>query len=635
MRCPNCLYNNHEQAEVCENCGESLLGEDRLFRTCPHCGYINEKEAEFCEACDEPLSGTGRRKSIQKKMAKKKRQKNRAKLNANEGRFPWVFMMILIFIALILLGLFPQADALAPSEWTAPATLILLRGTNGHGLAENSNLSTFGALAMDSVGLIQMSTYVDGALVDAQTYAGATQAHYQPALSSLPAGEHEVFIRATNAEGQASVSQIIAIEAGRSQGGALNAVASGDFPTAPQDVRANLIDDGRRISISWEPADAPVASVRVYVRPPGSASLVHLEDLSGEAAQFDFKPDRPGEWETYVAYVSDAGWEGPLAYARQVVGEPDTDGFTGSEQPLPAPTHVQLATTTAQCQSVASRLGPVRDSLYNACTQQLGDTPTASFMTWRWPLTWQEGQLLSTMDLNGFEVKLVLTDQNGQALGERISAIPFNEARGALRMAPDLDYGLQASWSIRAVGQGMVSDWAYAGSTPAASCDQASPVENGCLGQSDGVAYSDLPEGVKPDLLFGSACDLADQCYTESEFGQSRAYCDNAFLEDMLNICNENADTVDLATCQALAQDFYRSANLTGAHYFQGENLTDCLDANGRLGCFWGNLPDVVQNAANRVWGGAVWSGRAAWTGVMKLGQGGAWVIDWMVNAVN
>jgi hypothetical protein len=581
------------------------------------------------------LSGTGQRRLSRKKVAKEKRKRAQAKLKANEGHFPWLFMIILIFIALIMLGLLPQQKALAPDEWAAPATLILLQGTSDHEMADNSGLSAFGALAMDPVGVIQMSAYVDGALVDAQAFAGAARAQYQPALSALPAGEHEIFVRATNAEGQTSVSQIINIEVASAQGSGLNAATHPDLPAAPQDVRANLIDEGRRISASWAPAEAAVAFVRVYVRPPGSVGLVRLADLTGETSQFDFSLDRSGMWEAYIAYVSDAGMEGVLGYASQLVGEPNLDALTGSEPHLPAPTRVQLATTAAQCQAVASWLGPVRDGLYDVCKEQISNNGAASFLAWRWPLTWQDGQLISDLDLTGFEVKLVLTDQSGQVLGEQIRAIPFGEARGALRTAPDLDCGLQASWSVRAVGQGMTSDWAYAGSLPATSCDQAAPIGNGCLGQSDGVAYSDLPEGVKPDVLFGPACDLADQCYTEGEFGQSRTYCDNAFLENMLTICSENADRVDLATCQALAQDFYRSANLTGARYFQGEKSLDCLDANGRLGCFWGNLPDAVLDAANRVWSGVVWSGRAAWTGVLKLGQGGAWVIDWVVSAVN
>jgi hypothetical protein len=363
--------------------------------------------------------------------------------------------------------------------------------------------------------------------------------------------------------------------------------------------------------------------------------LVHLADLIGEATQFDFIPDRSGNWETYVAFVSDVGLEGELGFAGQLVGELNLDALAEGDKFLPAPRQVQLATTTAQCQGVAAQLGPVRDGLYDICREQISNIDTASFLAWRWPLTWQEGQLFSDRDLSGFEVKQVLADQSGQVLGERIRAIPFGEARGTLRTLSGLGCDLQVSWHIRAIGKEIASAWTYAGSTPTTSCDQALPVGDGCRGQSDGVAYSDLAEGLKPDLLFGPACDLADQCYTEGEFGQSRAFCDNAFLENMLTICSENAGAVDLETCQALAQDFYQSANLTGARYFQGEKSLDCLDAHGRLGCFWGNMPSAVQEVAHRVWGGVIWSGRAAWTGLLKLGQGGAWLIDWVVTTVN
>jgi len=456
MRCPNCLYNNHEQAEVCENCGESLLGEDRLFKTCPHCGYINDNGPDYCDACDEPLKQTGRRKLIKKKVPKKSRGRKRVYRDSSEGGFPWLFLIILIFIALILLGLFPQMGALAPVEWEEPATAIFLQGTSDHGIAENSDLSAFGALAMDPVGIIQMAAYVDGALVDAQAYSGATHTHYQPALRALPAGRHEVFIRASNAEGQTSVSQIITIEVDGSGGGALSVGPHLDLPAAPLDVRANLIDEGRRISVSWDPTDAPISSVRVYIRPPKSAGLVHLADLAGETTQYDFIPDQSGQWETYVAFVSDIGLEGELGFADQLVGELALDVLAEDNQPLPAPSHVQLATTPAQCQGVAAQLGPVRDGLHATCMGQLGNIDMASFLTWRWPLNWQTGRLLSDIDLNGFEVKLVVRDQNGQVLGEWIRAIPFSEARGTLRSMPDLDCGLQGSWYIRALGEGVV-----------------------------------------------------------------------------------------------------------------------------------------------------------------------------------
>ena len=76
MRCPNCLYNNHEQAEVCERCGEPLLGENRLFNTCRNCGYINEAGAEFCESCGEAMAPGGKPKTaFQKKESKAKEGK--------------------------------------------------------------------------------------------------------------------------------------------------------------------------------------------------------------------------------------------------------------------------------------------------------------------------------------------------------------------------------------------------------------------------------------------------------------------------------------------------------------------------------------------------------------------------------
>ncbi len=117
MRCPNCLYENHEQAEICERCGESLRGENKLFNTCPNCGYINEAGAEFCESCGEAMSPSGLRKSAQKKFAKKQRRARNVRApRSSGGCSSGFFLLILIFIAFLLLGLIQDGTAFKPAE---------------------------------------------------------------------------------------------------------------------------------------------------------------------------------------------------------------------------------------------------------------------------------------------------------------------------------------------------------------------------------------------------------------------------------------------------------------------------------------------------------------------------------------
>ena len=638
MRCPNCLYNNHEQAEVCERCGESLKGESTMFNTCPHCGYINEVDAEVCVSCGEAIKDSGVRKSARQKKAKKRHERRVRSARSSSGeRFPWFFFLVLIFLGLVVIGLLHQPGLLAPATITEPETLIVLRGTDDNELVLNGANADFSALAIDPVGVARMELYVDGQLAGARNYETSAEAVFSPALGALPVGEHQAFVRAINSEGKAATSQILAVTvpAGAAgQSGAIEtALAQNPLP-APSDLRANSLDQDKRISLTWDEPGQTVDAVRVYVRVPGASGLLHLADLRSEVTQYDFLPDREGVWEVYVAFVAEDGSEGELSFAQlSLPSEGELAESTGGVA-LPSPTHVQLAVTPAQCQQAADQLSPVRDAYYTACRDQVRNGQH-TFLIWRWPLRLSEGQLLSDADLSGFEVKLVLTDAAGNVTGERITAVPFSEMRGSLRTSQDVTCGTQRSWYVRAVGPDGASDWAYAGSLAAESCDLNAPAADGCAGPTDGVAMSRLPEGFRPDLLFNSACESLDRCYADGASGQPKADCDNIFRSSMLAICNEAAGDVDLAICTDYAEAYYRSANLDGASYYAGERVFDCLDAQNRTGCFWGNLPEGVHGVVDDAWGAVSWAGRAAWAGAVKFGEGVVWVVDWGIGTFN
>lgn len=635
MRCPNCLYENHEQAEICERCGESLRGENKLFNTCPNCGYINEKGAEFCESCGEAMSPSGLRKSARKKFAKKQRKARKIRTpRSGGGCSSGFFLLILIFVAFFLLGLIQGEAEFKPAEVAEPETLLVLRGTSDLGIAEGSSLNEFSARAIDPAGVNRLSLYVDGQLVGAQNYSANNEADYTPGLGSLPAGEHTLFVRSVNADGKTSYSQMITVNVTTGGSGAFTLPADPIGSAVPAGIRMNNLIEGRRIGVSWEPTDADIDSVRIYARPPGSSGLIHLADLDGDATQYDFPVEREGRWEVYLSYINSEGYEGELGFADLVVGlEMSTPEV--SVKDLPAPTRVGLVVRASDCQQAASQLGVVRDEYYGACLSAINDGKH-TFLVWDWPIRWQDGALYTGSDVLGFELKLVLTDSDGTELGERVTAIPFSEIRGALRTSQEVSCGIQRSWYVRAVGLESVSDWSYAGSIAAVNCDPEKRIGDGCVGQADAVVMSNLPEGFMPDLFFQTACEGLDLCYADGAIGQPKVGCDNLFHSNLLAICAQNEGLVDYGSCKDLAEDYYNAANRHGSAYYPpGATLEKCFEADHIAGCFTGNLSAMTNQSGDKVRAATVWVGRAAWTGLSRFGQGVLWVVDRVVGAFN
>ncbi|QRN82702.1 zinc ribbon domain-containing protein [Chloroflexota bacterium] len=633
MRCPNCLYENHEQVEICERCGESLRGENKLFNTCPSCGYINETGADFCESCGEAMSPSGLRKSARKKFAKKQRRARKVRTpRSGGGCSSGLFLLILIFIAFFLLGLIQGEATFEPAEVAEPETLLVLRGTSDLGLAEGSSLNEFSARAIDPAGVNRLSLYVDGQLVGAQNYGANNQADYTPGLGSLSAGDHTLFIRSVNAEGKTAYSQVITVHVTAGGGGAFSLPADPKGSGVPTDIRLNNLLDGKRIGVSWETKESDIDSVRIYARPPGSSGLVYLADIDGEATQYDFPVEREGRWEVYLSYLNSEGYEGELGFADLVVGV-DVAAPEESLKDLPAPIRVGLVVRASDCQQAASQLGAARDEYYAACLSAVNDGQH-TFLVWDWPIRWQDGVLYTRSDVLGFELKLVLMDADGTALGERVTAIPFSKIRGAIRTSQEINCGVQRSWYVRAVGPESVSDWSYAGSVAAENCAPEKRIGDGCAGQADAVVMSALPGGFMPDLFFKAACEGLDLCYADGAIGQPKVGCDNLYHSNLLAICAQKEGLVDYGICKKVAEDFYNAANRHGSAYYpMGATLEKCFEADHIAGCFTGNLSAMTNQSGDKVRAATIWVGRAAWTGLSRFGQGVIWVVDRVIEA--
>ncbi|MBG0787298.1 MAG: hypothetical protein H0S79_19585, partial [Anaerolineaceae bacterium] len=394
------------------------------------------------------------------------------------------------------------------------------------------------------------------------------------------------------------------------------------------------LNDGKHIGVSWESTDADLDGVRIYARPPGSSGLVHLADLDGEAIQYDFPVEREGRWEVYVSYINSEGYEGELGFADLVIGL-DVAAPDEALKDLPAPTRVGLVVQASDCQQAANQLGDVRDAYYAACLSEVNDG-RHTFLVWDWPIRWQDRTLYTGGDVLGFELKLVLTDSEGAALGERVTAIPFSEIRGTLRTSQEVSCGVQRSWYVRAVGSESVSDWAYAGSLAAVNCDPDQQVGDGCAGQADGVVMSNLPEGFMPDLFFQTACEGLDLCYADGVIGQPKVGCDNLYHSNLLALCSQNQVGEDYATCKRMAEEFYNAANKHGAAYYPlGPSFANCFEADHIAGCFTGNIGDMTNQGSDKVRAAALWTGRAAWTGLSRFGQGITWVVDQVVGVLD
>jgi len=282
---------------------------------------------------------------------------------------------------------------------------------------------------------------------------------------------------------------------------------------------------------------------------------------------------------------------------------------------LPPPTNLHLATATAQCQTVASSLGAVRDALHGQCVG-LMMLDYHHFLLWDWPADNGLGIKANEEDISGFELKAVVSDEEDQIIGEKVTSIPYPEARGFFRSSELCGYN--QVYYVRAVGPEDVSEWVYAGRS---TCKPWEPEANGCGGQSDFV-----PDLI-PDLMFEPACNTHDKCYNREWSGENKVTCDNEFLWDMLAICTDTFPKLDPVTCSSLAYTYYEAVNLFGRFFYEGDmDMRDCLTAVNQADCFLGHSPEFLSNSWNGIKSGANYSWQAAKTGWRKVEDAGGWV---------
>lgn len=77
--------------------------------------------------------------------------------------------------------------------------------------------------------------------------------------------------------------------------------------------------------------------------------------------------------------------------------------------------------------------------------------------------------------------------------------------------------------------------------------------------------------------LWAKACDRHDYCYSSGKafYGYSRENCDDAFLDGMLYICQDEIwEPISLLTCQTAAMEFYGFVRVLAASHYEGSACT-------------------------------------------------------------
>jgi hypothetical protein len=321
---------------------------------------------------------------------------------------------------------------------------------------------------------------------------------------------------------------------------------------------------------------------------------------------------------------------------------------------LPAPSNLHMAFYRSDCELVTTEMGELRNLLRDACriSVSLG---VRNFMIWDWPPK-SDGTFkrFGENDISGFEFKFVLTDSKGKTVGEKVTSIPFPQARGYMRdyseVTQPVDCGIKKAWYVRTISRGGASDWVYAGSLEAKECVPEYPPYNGCGGQSDKI-----PDLV-PDLIFESSCNDHDKCYESPWSGHNKVYCDNVFLKDMLLACVEKVVGLILPEeCSTAAFTYYEAVNLVGRFFYVGDiDAIDCITepAVDPTLCLAGTSPEIISgtidigatayNAGKTIVksgysytkDGAIYLGEKTMAGLEAIGEGISGASGWVYDKV-
>jgi hypothetical protein len=295
---------------------------------CSTCHFNNRPGVSFCEQCGAPLIGEmdGANNLAPVRVHKKK------KITRLGKTLIVLSAIILIFLCgLMVIGIIPSDNELTPVAMDTESSLVTLYGLPESGAALVVEPGGFSAMAQDEMGIDRMELYVDGELMAAQNFDSDTlPVVFSPQLEILPDGEHEIFIQATNANGQTTQSHVVPVisQNPSGQSGSLTIEANPSGLNAPQVLVAELNAQGDRIFVSWNLPEMPINCSRIYSRPPSFSGLILVGEVVGSQTQFDFPIDKTGTWEVYVAYCDANGREGSLASTSVTVplpGEGATD----------------------------------------------------------------------------------------------------------------------------------------------------------------------------------------------------------------------------------------------------------------------------------------------------------------------
>jgi hypothetical protein len=311
---------------------------------------------------------------------------------------------------------------------------------------------------------------------------------------------------------------------------------------------------------------------------------------------------------------------------------------TGGPRPvlLPPPVHTQIAAFTNQCQFVTSSLGPLRDVLYQQCVEAvLGQTQ--QYLLWDWPSKESDALRATEDDITGFELKLVVTDDQDQVAGENILPIPYPQARSVWRNThKDMGWGcgVRSSWYLRAVSTEAVSEWVYAGTQPLEPCEKKFQ-GFGCGGELKYVLNWVNYDQSEMDKVCAPSNNLL-YCYDHEVSGKDKVTCDNDYLEDMLTFCDDMTEMSDPLTCVAIAYANYDFLNLWGRIFYKGDmDVRDCTHAYNPGNCLLGHSPEALQNIWNGIKSGYNYGEMVLNTGWGKVEDTGGWVGDQVSNGLN
>ncbi|MBA4386127.1 MAG: hypothetical protein C0410_15430, partial [Anaerolinea sp.] len=325
-QCSNCGQINRHGIQYCENCGQEFptsTASSSISLICPKCNNENRQGIRFCEQCGFEFNAnelTSKTKGKQNKKVMSLKQKL--------IRIGSVFA-VLIFL-LLFIGILTDRPGPDPLFSMNEIPLVMIQGET----AEDGSLVidpvSFSVNASSIEGIQRVETYSDGILIDAQNInpnSNNQTIDYSPAVTKLPAGDHEVFVRVYDTSGASNQSSVIpiTIDSGQTaETGGLELQIDppvDSFPSSPV-IHTSISSDSREIIVDWSIEDSSVSGIEIYVRNPRTNGVIKIAELDKNATSYNIPVDRYGDWEVMVSVKDKNGNEGPLAYQKVAVKAP-------------------------------------------------------------------------------------------------------------------------------------------------------------------------------------------------------------------------------------------------------------------------------------------------------------------------